>query len=436
MAQQYGDVGMIRLGSVSVVIISHPEVMAEAFEKHALSERHVNEALTLLSPAEGYVYSSYGENWRNLRDFARNRLWSPDDVALASKNHFEPTIDELSDRMCQIAESGQPVSANDVLFEGGYNMTFRTLFGWQENEAAEFRQWREMLGGRIAWFNYIASAPNPADFFHWMRILPRKLLRESRRQRDVRDGIIRELVNSVHRRRVSHLPATAGLVDVMLDKEEAGGICRPTIHALCMDVLGAVPAGVAASVSWFLLIVANRPEVQAKIHEELDRVIGRGAPPPTAEDHRHLPYTFACVAESMRYRTIAPIAIPHKASQDVELGGYRIPAGTQVWGSIYAVHHDARFWDSPNEFIPERFLPQADGSPAGTLTSPAYMPFGIGRRRCTGDHFALGAVWLHAARLLHRLRFETPAGSPLSEDETFGVAVLPRPYVLNVTRRR
>ena len=138
----------------------------------------------------------------------------------------------------------------------------------------------------------------------------------------------------------------------------------------------------------------------------------------------------------MRYRTIAPLGIPHKASQDTEIGGYRIPAGAQVLGNIYSIHHDPRFWNSPQEFLPERFLPKADGSPAAALTSAAYIPFGTGRRVCTGRGFAEIAVWLHAARLLHRFHFETTAaGVPLSEDEVFGLTVSPKPYVLKATRR-
>ena len=182
------------------------------------------------------------------------------------------------------------------------------------------------------------------------------------------------------------------------------------------------------------MLLANNPDVQAKVHEELDRVIGHDAMP-TVEDRTRLPYVFACLAESMRYRTIGPLGLPHKASVDTEIGGYLIPAGTQVLGNIYSIHHDPRHWDSPHEFIPERFLPKEDGSMSDALTSPAYIPFGTGHRRCPGRRFAETTVWLHITRMLHRLRFETPTGTPLSEDEVFGLAISPKPYSLRVARR-
>ena len=201
-----------------------------------------------------------------------------------------------------------------------------------------------------------------------------------------------------------------------------------------MDLLIAGTDTSSQTVNWTLLLLANRPEIQAKVHEELDRVIGPDALP-TVEDRTRLPYTFACLAESMRYRTIGPLGLPHMASEDTEIGGYRIPARTQVLGNIYSIHHNPRYWDAPDEFIPERFLPQPDGSMSPALTSPAYIPFGTGHRRCPGRRFAETTVWLHITRMLHKLRFETPEGTPLSEDEVFGLAISPQPYSLRAARR-
>ena len=93
-------------------------------------------------------------------------------------------------------------------------------------------------------------------------------------------------------------------------------------------------------------MLANRLDVQAKIHEEMDAAFESGASP-TIDDRMRLPYTFACIAESMRYRTISTFTLPHKATQDTQVGGYRIPANTQVIGDIHSVHHDPRFWESP-----------------------------------------------------------------------------------------
>ena len=108
----------------------------------------------------------------------------------------------------------------------------------------------------------------------------------------------------------------------MLAQAETGEIESDMINDLCMDLLLAGTDTSAQTVSWMLLLLANRPEVQAKVHEELDRVVGPDALP-TVDDRTRLPYTFACLAESMRYRTIGPLAVPHQATQDTEVG--RLP---------------------------------------------------------------------------------------------------------------
>ena len=111
----------------------------------------------------------------------------------------------------------------------------------------------------------------------------------------------------------------------MLAQEETGEIESDMVNDLCMDLLVAGTDTSAQTVSWTLLL-ANCPEVQAKVHEELDRVIGPDALP-AVDDRTRLPYTFACLAESMRYRTIGPLAVPHEVTEDAEVGGYLVPAG-------------------------------------------------------------------------------------------------------------
>lgn len=105
-------------------------------------------------------------------------------------------------------------------------------------------------------------------------------------------------------------------------------------------------------------------------------------------------------------------------------------------GNIYAVHNDETFWESPAEFIPDRFLSQCEGVSPAAMSSPGYMPFGVGVRSCAGDRFALSAIWLYVVMILHRFHLEpTARGSRLSEEETWGLHVTPKQYSLEVTRR-
>ena len=435
LVRRYGDVCLIRLGSVPVAIVSDPAVLAEAFARAELTDRWQTAALTALTGGRSLAMAPYGEHWRQLDSFIRDELLGAGNLNMARENHTEPEVARLVGRMGEMAEAGEPVHPNAMLDQSTFDLAFRTFFGEVEDDTAGSRETMDLLRRDFDWTRSNADRPDPADVLPWVGFVPGKAVRDGRRLKDVRERILGALVDSVRRRPDPDPTSPACLMDFMLGREEAGGITRPMILDLLVDMMMPHTDGVAATVKWFLLIVANRPEVQARVHEELDQVVGRDALP-ALEDRTRLPYTFAAIAECMRYRTASPLGIPHSASQDTEIGGYRIPAGTKVLGNLYGIHHDPRFWDSPHEVVPERFLPRADGSPAEALTGGAFIPFGTGRRRCTGEQLGEIDVWLYITRLLHRFRFEIPGETLLSEDEVPGLTVTPRPYALKATCRR
>ena len=441
LARRYGDICLMRFGSVPTVIISQPELLQEAFGKTVLADRWVSEIMDILSGQKDLVLAPYGEHWRQMQRFANRELLSARNIDTVRERYIERVVNGLVERMAEAGDSGEKVYPMTLTAQSNSNLMFRSLFGRDDDESAEFLEQRDRLLNYISWLFASATATNIVDYIPWLRFLPNNGVKEATRQAEISAEVITALVEAARNRPGVDLSAPTCLVEVMLAKEDTGEISSAMTKDLCADMLIAGTDTSAQTVNWFLLLMANRPEIQAKVHEELDRVIGRPstgsvqADLPTVDDRTRLPYVFACLAESMRYRTIGPLGLPHKASEDTEIGGYLVPAGTQVLGNIYSIHHDPRYWDSPNEFIPDRFLPQKDGSMSPALTSPAYLPFGTGHRRCPGRRFAETTVWLHITRMLHRLRFETPNGEPLPEDEVFGLAISPKPYSLRATRR-
>lgn len=115
-----------------------------------------------------------------------------------------------------------------------------------------------------------------------------------------------------------------------------------------MDLMIAGTDTSSQTVNWTLLLLASHPKIQAKLHEELDRVIGPNAPP-TVEDRTWLPYIFACLAESIRCRTIGPWDCRTWPPKTPKSGGYLIPAEAQVLDNIYSTHHDSGLWNSPHQ---------------------------------------------------------------------------------------
>ena len=434
LAKRYGYICLLRFGSVPTVVISDADLLHEAFGKAVLADRWVSEIMDALSGQKDLVLAPYGEHWRQMQRFANRELLTARNVDNVRARHIEEVVDGLVAQMAEMGDAGELVSPPLMTARSNATLMFRSIFGQPEDTTDEFLQQRETLLQYISWIFSSATSSNLADYIPWLRFLPNNAVKEAVRQAEIGSTIIGALVDAARNRPGLDLSSPTCLVEVMLSREEAGEITSAMTSDLCMDLMIAGTDTSAQTVNWFLLMLANRPQIQARVHEELDRVIGRDTLP-TTDDRTRLPYVFACLAESMRYRTIGPLGLPHRASEDTELGGYRIPAGTQVLGNIYSIHHDPQYWDSPDEFIPERFLPLDDGSMSPALTSRAYLPFGTGHRRCPGRRLAETTVWLHITRMLHRLHFETPEGGSITEDEVFGLAISPKPYSLKATRR-
>ena len=153
----------------------------------------------------------------------------------------------------------------------------------------------------------------------------------------------------------------------------------------------------ALTFAWYL--IGRHPEVEARLHEEVDRVLAGRAP--TAADVEQLPYTKAVLSESMRLYPPAWI-VTRQAKHDVEVGGRRVPAGGVIMMSQWVTHHDERWWPDPNRFDPGRWL--ADPQPERPRY--AYFPFGGGARSCIGEFFARMEATLIIAAVARGWRME------------------------------
>lgn len=148
--------------------------------------------------------------------------------------------------------------------------------------------------------------------------------------------------------------------------------------------------------------LAGDPELAARLRDEIRRTIGDGEP--TLEQIHGLDLLHRTLHESLRMWPTVP-AVTRAPRAESVLGRYRIPAGHSVTLLLPAIHRDPAVWRDPDRFDPDRFLPEASkGRPAG-----AYRPFGIGKRTCTGRHFALIEAALCLTMVIREFRLERPA---------------------------
>ncbi|KAI4151746.1 MAG: hypothetical protein LQ341_000851 [Variospora aurantia] len=194
----------------------------------------------------------------------------------------------------------------------------------------------------------------------------------------------------------------------------------------------------------FIQAMVIFPEVAKKAQDEIDRICGDRLP--DLNDVQDLPYTRACMKESLRWMPLVPLGIPHATTQDDQYMGYRIPKKATIILNLWTLHLDPKRYPNPREFDPVRFWGDtqnsADSANNPDVSKRDHFVFGAGRRRCLGMHIADRSMFLAISRLLWAFDFKRAIDAKTQQeiipdmDELIdGVFVLPKPFRANIVPR-
>lgn len=134
--------------------------------------------------------------------------------------------------------------------------------------------------------------------------------------------------------------------------------------------------------TWFWHVLNENPEIEAKLREEIETVLGKETP--DIESLKQLTYSRMVFQETMRMYPPVPL-LPRVAVEADNLGDYEIPANATLVMFFYGAHYNPDVWENPDEFMPERFTPEQSKG----RSQFAYLPFSAGPRKCLGDEFAM-----------------------------------------------
>ncbi|XP_053486697.1 cytochrome P450 4V2 [Ictalurus furcatus] len=173
----------------------------------------------------------------------------------------------------------------------------------------------------------------------------------------------------------------------------------------------------AASMNWALHLIGSHPEVQKKVQAELQEVFGSSQRHVGVEDLKRLRYLECVIKESLRIFPAVPL-FARSICEDCTINGFKVPEGVNAVIIPYALHRDPRFFPEPEEFRPERFLPENS-----TGRHPyAYIPFSAGARNCIGQRFAMMEEKVVLATVLRH--FEVQACQSREELRPLGELIL------------
>jgi cytochrome P450 len=223
-----------------------------------------------------------------------------------------------------------------------------------------------------------------------------------RMKREV-EQIERILYRIIGERRASGRDA-GDLLSMLLAAQDEDGT-RMTDKQLRDETITLFLAGhetTASTLSWAWWLLAQNPSAEAKLHAELDAVLGGRAP--TLDDLPNLSYTGHVITEVLRLYPAA-WGLARLVVEPHEVAGYPVTKGMGVAMAQWVVHRDPRWYDEPEKFQPDRW----QGDLMKRLPRFAYFPFGGGPRQCIGNTFALMEAALVLATIAQKFRLRLVA---------------------------
>ncbi|XP_014648830.1 PREDICTED: cytochrome P450 2D14-like [Ceratotherium simum simum] len=347
------------------------------------------------------------------------------------KKSLEQWVTEEASCLCAAFadQAGRPFSPNALLNKAVGNVIASLTFGhrFEYNDLRFIKLLDLAEEGLKENSGFVPEVLNAIPVLLHIPRLVAKVFPKQRAFMTLIDELIAE-----HRMTQNPAQPPRDLTDAFLDEvEKAKGNPESSfndenLRLVVADLFLAGMVTTSTTLAWALLLMILHPDVQCRVQQEIDEVIGQ-ARRPEMGDQAHMPFTMAVVHEVQRFGDIIPLGLPHMTSCDIEVPGFLIPKGTMLITNLSSVLKDETVWKKPFRFHPEHFL-DAQGR---FIKQEAFMPFSAGRRLCLGEPLARMELFLFFTCLLQRFSFSVPAGQPRPSDHgVSGVQVSPSPYQL------
>ncbi|KAK7802232.1 hypothetical protein U0070_025444, partial [Myodes glareolus] len=433
LSKQYGDVLQIRIGSTPVVVLSGLDTIRQALVRQGddFKGRPDLYSFTFITDGQSLTFNQdTGPVWVARRRLAMDALKSfsiASDPNSSSSCYLEEHVSKEANHLVskfqmQMAEAGHFEPVNLVV-ESVTNVIGTMCFG--KNFPRKSEEMLSLLKSSSDFVENVSSG-NAVDFFPILRYLPNPALKRFKNFNDkfllFLQKTVQEHYQDFNKKNIQDI--TGALFKHTENSKDSGvQIPHKKIVNIVNDLFGAGFETVTTALSWSLLLLVTRPNVQRKIHKELDTVIGKDRQP-RLSDRPQLPYLEAFILEIYRYTSFVPFTIPHSTTRDTSLNGFHIPKERCIFINQWQVNHDEKQWEDPFEFRPERFLTE-DSTAINKILSEKVMIFGLGKRRCIGETQAKWEVFLFLAILLHQLEFSVPPGLKVDLTPTYGLTMKP-----------
>ncbi|CAI9105791.1 OLC1v1004804C1 [Oldenlandia corymbosa var. corymbosa] len=429
LAEKYGPIMLLHLGSKPTLIISSPELAEMILKTHDLDFSNMptlkfqgrisyNFRTTLFAP--------YGEYWRQLRSICVHQLLSNKRVQ-SFRSVREDEVALMLERITESYLSRSPVNLREVFSALANNIISRIAIGKRysgEQNGSNFKKLFEEVLEVMGCFNIGDYVP----WLGWINHLNGLEAKVNRVAKEL-DEYLETIVEEGLKRKEKIINGSESdqegdqnqknLLDVLLElkeKKDTGHALQPdSIKAIIMDMFIGGTDSTATLLELAMSELVRNKNSLTKLKNEV-RSFANGTKSNrvkiTDDDLESLPFLKAVIRETCRMHPPGPILTRRESKNDVNIMGYDIPAATRVFINVFAIGMDSNIWEDVDEFRPERFLNSSIDLKGQHFE---LIPFGAGRRSCPGNVFGLATVGLALANLVLKFDFGLPCGAKLED---------------------
>ncbi|OTA98840.1 hypothetical protein M426DRAFT_101140 [Hypoxylon sp. CI-4A] len=395
--ERYGPISSMNVAGNTIIMLNDTRLAIELLEKRA-AKHSSRPRLIFVGEMIGWGSTlglmPYGDKYRRYRKRAARLIGN----TTASARYVDVQEVEVGHFLLHLLESPEEL-VTYIRKETG-SMILKVAYGYTaESHGNDILN--DMVSDAMDVFS-LAAAPGTfvVDFMPFLRYLPdwfpgtgfKKLARKWRS----------ELLATIEkpyafaRHQMAHGMDSRSFVSAMTEEGEGSPEDQHIAKWAAASLYSAGADSTVSAVSFFFLAMTIHPKVQRVAQEEIDRVVGQGRLPTTA-DRAKLPYVEAIVKEVLRWHPVVPMGFAHESTEDDIFEGYFIPKGSILRPNIWYFGHDPKDYHDPLEFKPERFLATDGHEPE---LDPGSWVFGFGRRVCPGRFLAENTLYLTIAQTL------------------------------------
>ncbi|KAD2805910.1 hypothetical protein R6Q59_029076 [Mikania micrantha] len=435
LTKPYGPIVSLRFGFNSAVVISSASLAKEILQTQDLvfCDRPLFTSQRKMTyNGIDIAFSSYNQNWRDMRKIFSLHLFSPRRVQsfrFIREDEVSSAMKTLHDR----ALSSEKINLIELMKNLMNNVMLRVCFGERYQDVCQKSKVLGLIDEVQEHLVYLCVSDiwPGLPFGGLVDRLMGKMSRLKKCSQDL-DSFFQQLIDEhmiINKQKHDSYKEFEDVIDVLLQlaKDKFFNLTHEHIKAMLMDVLVAGTDTVAATVVWAMSLLINNPKAMKKAQEEVRNVIGIDGK--LDEDH-HLPrltYLKAVIKETMRLYPPAPLLVPRETRKDAIVNGYEIKQKTLVYVNAWAIGRDPKSWDKPELFLPERFLGRCDIDIdinfKGNHNDFELIPFGAGRRICPG--MSTGDVMLEVllANFLYMFDWGLPKDEVIDFDTKPGITM-------------